>query len=93
MRGVYGIVTGKKNRAFPVLVVASCLMVIGTACMSTLTDTIEVEAKAYGFQVFMGLGFGLNVATSSIVSVQRCNEMKSNMYSVGNDRVRAKRPR
>ena len=46
-------------------------MVTGTACMSTLTDTIEVEAKVYGFQVFMGLGFGLTVATSSIVSVKR----------------------
>jgi hypothetical protein len=67
---VAGIVTGKKNRTFLVLVAASCLMVIGTACMSTLTDKIEVEAKVYGFQVFIGLGFGLTVATSSIVSVK-----------------------
>jgi hypothetical protein len=65
-----GIITGKKNRTFPVLVAGSCLMVIGTAFMSTLTDTLEVEAKVYGFQVFMGLGFGLTVATSSIVSVK-----------------------
>lgn len=68
---VAGMVTGKKNRTFPVLVVASCLMLIGSACLSTLKDTVEVEAKVYGFQVFMGLGFGLTVATSSIVSLKK----------------------
>ena len=67
---VAGMLTGQKNRTFPVLVVASCLMVIGTACLSTLSDEIDVEAKTYGFQVFMGLGFGLTVATSSIVSLK-----------------------
>lgn len=67
---IVGMTTGnKKNRSFPILVVASCLMVIGTSCLSTLSDTIDVEAKTYGFQVFMGLGFGLTVATSSVVSV------------------------
>jgi hypothetical protein len=59
---------GTKNRTFPILVIASCLMVIGTSCLSTLSITIDIEAKAYGFQIFMGLGFGLTVATSSIVS-------------------------
>jgi hypothetical protein len=59
---------GTKNRTFPILVIASCLMVIGTSCLSTLSITIDIEAKTYGFQIFMGLGFGLTVATSSIVS-------------------------
>lgn len=63
-----GMITGKKNRTFLVLVIGSCLMVIGAACLSTLSNTIDVQAKTYGFQVFMGLGFGLTVATSSIVS-------------------------
>jgi hypothetical protein len=61
---------GTKNRTFPILVIASCLMVIGTSCLSTLSNTIDIEAKTYGFQIFMGLGFGLTVATSSIVSLK-----------------------
>jgi hypothetical protein len=65
---VGGVVNGKKNNAFPVLVVASLLTVIGTALLSTLSNTTVVEPKTYGFQVFIGFGFGLAVSTSAILA-------------------------
>jgi hypothetical protein len=73
---VAGVITGKKNRTFPVLLVAACLVVIGTTCLSTLSDAIDVEAKTYGFQVFVGLGLGLTVATSSIVSLKSLMKLR-----------------
>lgn len=65
---VSGIVSGKKNRAFSTLLVAAVLMVIGTSCLSTLSNGLKVEAKAYGFQIFVGCGFGLTVSTASMIA-------------------------
>jgi hypothetical protein len=61
-----GAASSKKNNTFPVLVVASCLMTLGTALMSTLSNTTKVEPKTYGFQVLVGMGFGLTVSTVSL---------------------------
>lgn len=63
-----GIISGKKNRTFHTLTAGGCLMVLGTGLLSTLSDTIQVEAKTYGFQVFVGLGFGLTVSTVSMLA-------------------------
>ncbi|KAG0646091.1 Rubrofusarin-specific efflux pump aurT [Hyphodiscus hymeniophilus] len=61
-----GGVNNKKNNIFPVLVTASCLMTLGTGLMSTLLNTVNVESKTYGFQVLIGLAFGLTVSTVSL---------------------------
>lgn len=63
-----GMINGKKNLAFETLLVGACLMLIGTACLSTLSNTTELEPKVYGFQVFIGLGFGLTVSTVSLLA-------------------------
>jgi MFS family permease len=63
-----GIISGKKNNTFPVMITGAALMLIGTVTLSTLENTHHVEAKTYGFQVFVGLGFGLTIGTSSLMA-------------------------
>ncbi|TGO25073.1 hypothetical protein BPAE_0088g00250 [Botrytis paeoniae] len=63
-----GMLNGTKNRVFLTLLAGSGLSVIGTSSLSTLANTEYVEAKTYGFLVFVGLGFGLTVSTVSMLS-------------------------
>ncbi|PMD64418.1 MFS multidrug transporter-like protein [Hyaloscypha bicolor E] len=56
----------KRERIFGTLLAGSLFMVIGSACLSTLKNTVAVPAKMYGFEVFIGLGFGLMVSTVSL---------------------------
>ncbi|TGO67758.1 hypothetical protein BOTNAR_0036g00350 [Botryotinia narcissicola] len=63
-----GMLNGTKNRVFLTLLAGSGLSVMGTSSLSTLLNTEYVEAKTYGFLVFVGLGFGLTVSTVSMLS-------------------------
>jgi hypothetical protein len=75
-----GGVNSKKNNIFPVLITASCLMVLGTGLMSTLTNSTRVESKSYGFQVLMGMAFGLTVSTVSIGTGLEANLKDTSMF-------------
>ncbi|KAL1599693.1 hypothetical protein SLS60_007496 [Paraconiothyrium brasiliense] len=77
---ISGAVSGKKNNTFPVMITGAVLMVIGTATLSTLR--IETQAKAYGLQVFVGLGFGLTIATSSMIAGME-SEIRDNAVAQG----------
>lgn len=74
----------KRNNTFYTLIAGSCLMTIGTALFSTLANTVEVPARAYGFQIFVGLGFGLTVSTvslgASLESEVRDNSEESSIH-------------
>ncbi|KAK0100589.1 hypothetical protein ONS95_007046 [Cadophora gregata] len=61
-----GMVNSKRDLIWITLLAGSLFMVIGCACLSTLSDVPQVQAKMYGFQVFVGLGFGLMVSTVSL---------------------------
>jgi len=63
-----GMLSAKKNMIWQVLLVAACLMAIGTGLLSTLSVQLRTEPKAYGFQVFVGLGFGLTVSNVSMLA-------------------------
>lgn len=76
-----GIISGKKNNCFPVLMVAGALMVIGTATLSTLDNTAKTQARAYGLQVFVGFGFGLTVSTSSLLAGMESEIRDSGKFS------------
>ena len=61
-----GMISGKKNNTFQVMMVAAVLMLIGTATLTQLNT--QSQARAYGFQVFVGLGFGLTVSTTGLLA-------------------------
>ena len=63
-----GIISAKKNKAFETMLIGACSMLLGTALLSTLSYSVDVEAKAYGFQVFVGFGFGMTVSTVSMLA-------------------------
>ncbi|KAI1336045.1 major facilitator superfamily transporter [Xylariaceae sp. FL0016] len=65
---VAGALNGKKDRSFETLLVATSLMVIGCGLSTTLSGSIELEAKALGFLVFIGLGFGMTVSTTTMIT-------------------------
>ena len=57
-----------KIPAFYVLTAACSLQVVGLALMSTLpTDTMEIASAQYGYEVIMGVGFGLAIPTAVIM--------------------------
>jgi hypothetical protein len=68
-----GLISGKKNRTFETLIVATCFMTLGTGLLSTLSPTLAAEPKTYGFQVLTGLGFGLTVSTVSMLAALECD--------------------
>ena len=61
-----GVIHKKRERIFATLLAGSLFTLIGSACLSTLDNTVHAPAKMYGFEVFMGLGFGLMVSTVSL---------------------------
>lgn len=63
-----GILSGKKNRVLPVLITAAALMAIGSGLLSTVTS-LTLQAKVYGFQVFIGLGFGLSISNITMLAI------------------------
>jgi hypothetical protein len=63
-----GAVSRKKNNSFPVMITGAALMLIGTATLTTLGSETHTQAKAYGLQVFVGLGFGLIISTCSMLA-------------------------
>ncbi|KAI0154870.1 major facilitator superfamily transporter [Xylariaceae sp. FL1272] len=65
---ISGRINGHKDRAFETLVVAASSMLLGCGLLSTLSDSKAVEPKALGFLVFIGFGFGLSVATSTMIA-------------------------
>jgi len=67
-----GAVSSKKDLSFYTLTVGSCLITIGTGLLSTISDGSKVDPKIYGFEVLVGLGFGLSVSTSSILAAIQC---------------------
>ncbi|KAF8848497.1 MFS multidrug transporter-like protein [Acephala macrosclerotiorum] len=69
---ISGMVNGKKDFIFPTLCAGAILMTIGSAALSSLENTVTLPAKMYGFQVFVGLGFGLMVSTVSMGASLEC---------------------
>jgi hypothetical protein len=67
---VAGAVNGgqKSQRFFETLLVACALMMLGCGLECTAGDGAVVEAKVLGFLVFVGLGFGLSAAGSTMLA-------------------------
>ncbi|GAP83616.1 putative major facilitator superfamily transporter [Rosellinia necatrix] len=69
--GISGRVNGKENRSCETLVIATGFMVLGCGLLTTVSGSVGLEPKALGFLVFVGLGFGLSVSTTTLLAVSQ----------------------
>ncbi|KAK9426073.1 putative Major facilitator superfamily transporter [Seiridium unicorne] len=63
-----GIINGKKDRTCETMILSGSLVALGCGLLSTLSDSLELEGKALGFLVFVGLGFGLAAAGTTMIA-------------------------
>lgn len=75
-----GAINGNRDYKFPTLVVGTTFMTIGCAALSTLKAEGGVQGGIYGFQVFVGLGFGVLISTVSMATNLEC-EIRDNSTS------------
>ena len=77
-----GAINGNRDYKFPTLVVGTIFMTIGCAALSTLRAEGGLQGGIYGFQVFVGLGFGVLISTVSMATSLEC-EIRDNstLYS------------
>lgn len=62
-----GRINAVKNYVFETLLVGSCLMTVGCGLLTTLSHELD-SGKQLGFVIFCGLGFGLTIAASTMMS-------------------------
>lgn len=63
-----GALSSKKNLTFYTLITASVLMVIGSGLLTTLPSGFTPAAKQWGFEALLGLGVGMNLSTSTLMT-------------------------
>jgi hypothetical protein len=63
---IAGAINARKNVLFECLMISTALVLLGCGLLTTLAPTEEVEAKTYGFLVFLGFGFGMAATASTI---------------------------
>lgn len=69
---IAGAINSKRDLICPTLIVGSLFLILGTATLSTLSNVTVIEKGMYGFEVFVGLGFGLMVSTVSLGATLEC---------------------
>ncbi|KAF5009912.1 hypothetical protein FDECE_3897 [Fusarium decemcellulare] len=62
-----GVLSKTKNYLFETMLAGACLMTLGTGLL-TIVHSAGDDAKALTFIVFAGLGFGLNVASATMLT-------------------------
>ncbi|KAM0430762.1 hypothetical protein ACHAQK_010542 [Fusarium lateritium] len=65
---IAGKINATKNFTFESLLFGSCFMTLGCGLLSSLSHESE-DAKLLGYMSFCGLGFGLTVASSTMLSM------------------------
>ncbi|KAJ4014295.1 hypothetical protein NW752_007054 [Fusarium irregulare] len=65
---VAGKINNTKNYTFESLLIGSCFMTLGCGLLVSLSHEAE-DAKLLGYMTFCGLGFGLTVASSTMLSM------------------------
>ena len=66
--GLAGFICSKNNISWYLLILSNVLQVIGLGLLSTIPSSDTVLAGQYGYQVILGLGFGLGLSSLVIVS-------------------------
>lgn len=76
-----GVLTGKlKISPILVLVVGGIFQTIGLSLMSTLSGDKGIAARQYGFQIIIGIGFGLNFTTLTLMTPRAIVEKDLGRY-------------
>jgi hypothetical protein len=65
---ISGKVNGKNDRSCETLVIATGFVTLGCGLLTTVSGSVALEPKALGFLVFVGLGFGLSISTTTILA-------------------------
>ena len=68
---IAGGLSSKANRTAFTTIVASALQVVGYGLMTTISESSADLGKTYGFQVFLGLGFGISIASTTMMVLVR----------------------
>ncbi|KAI0391812.1 major facilitator superfamily transporter [Xylariaceae sp. FL0594] len=68
---ISGKANGKKDHSCETLLVATGFMTLGGGLLTTVSDSVDLQAKALGFLVFIGLGFGLSVSTTTMLAASQ----------------------
>ncbi|KAJ8128366.1 hypothetical protein O1611_g5267 [Lasiodiplodia mahajangana] len=68
---ISGKINGDKDRSCETLVIATGFMTLGCGLLTTISGSAGLEPKALGFLVFVGLGFGLSVSTTTILAAMQ----------------------
>ena len=56
----------KLNNTSSTFMVGSALIVLGVGLLTTLSSSIKIQLKLYGFEVFLGLGIGMVFSSISV---------------------------
>lgn len=61
----------KKDLTSELLVIGTGIQVLGYGLMSSVSRSQGTPAAIYGYQIFLGLGFGLSIASATIMVILR----------------------
>jgi hypothetical protein len=63
-----GVISNKRNNTSATLIAGSCLQLIGSGLLSTLSDILTAVQAQYGYQAIFGLGVGLCFGAATILT-------------------------
>ncbi|RAH64464.1 uncharacterized protein BO66DRAFT_443961 [Aspergillus aculeatinus CBS 121060] len=66
-----GAASAKRNNAFWTLNLASVFMIIGSASLSTLTDSVDLVPRQWGLEAILGFGIGLSLSTMTFLTTMQ----------------------
>ena len=66
--GLGAITSSKHNVSFYLLLLGGTLQLLGMGLMSSLSTSMAIEPQQYGFQMILGMGFGLGLSSLIVVA-------------------------
>ena len=70
---IASIMASRTNQVFYNMIVANCLLLLGTGLMSTGTLSARSDPALYGYQIIFGLGIGTTLSSTTITAAINSN--------------------